>query len=120
LPPEEVFASRVYFWAGVYGIPVLALAYFQPVPDPWRLSHLGFVGIALVFQGVFLVISRDPRRFAPLMPATVFEKLSFGVPAVAFASTGQAPPASAVFGAIDLALMVLFAAVWLRLRRGSG
>lgn len=117
LPPEEKFASRVYFWAAVYGIPVLVLAYFQPVPDPWHLTHLGFVGTALVFQGVFLVIARDPRRFEPLMPVTLFEKLCFGVPAVAFAVTGQAPAASAVFGAADLLLGLLFLIAWRKMSR---
>ena len=115
MAPEEKFASRVYFWAAVYGIPVLALAYLQPVPDPWHLTHLGFVGVALVFQGVFLVIAREPRRFAPLMPVTVFEKLSFGIPAVAFFLRGQADAAAAVFGAIDLLLGMLFLVAWRRL-----
>ena len=117
LPPEGRFASRVYRWAAIYGIVVLALAYFQPVPDPWHLTHLGFVGTALVFQGVFLVIARDPFRFEPLMPVTLFEKLCFGIPAIAFAARGQAPAMSAAFGGIDLLLAALFAIAWLRLSR---
>jgi hypothetical protein len=117
LQPEVKFASRVYFWAAVYGIPVLALAYLQPVPDPWHLTHLGFVGTALVFQGVFLVISRDPRRFEPLMPVTVFEKLCFGIPAVAFYLRGQADLAAALFGSVDLVLAGLFVLAWRRLAR---
>lgn len=116
---EEQFASRIYRWAAIYGIPVLLMAYVQPVPDPWHLSHLGFTGTALVFQGVFLVIARDPRRFEPLMPVTLFEKLCFGVPAIAFAATGQAEPVSGLFGAIDLLLMALFFAAWRRLARSS-
>ena len=119
MSPEEKFASRVYFWAAVYGIPVLALAYFQPVPDPWHLTHLGFVGTALVFQGVFLVIARDPHRFEPLMPVTVFEKLCFGVPAVAFYLRGQAELAAVVFGGIDLVLSVLFVAAWRKMPRAT-
>lgn len=114
MAPEEKFASRVYFWAAIYGIPVLALAYFQPVPDPWHLTHLGFVGVALVFQGVFLVIARDPRRFEPLMPVTVFEKLSFGIPAVAFWAVGKDDILGAVFGGIDLLLAMLFLVAWRR------
>jgi hypothetical protein len=117
LQPEVRFASRVYRWAAIYGIVVLTLAYFQPVPDPWHLTHLGFVGTALVFQGVFLVIARDPQRFEPLMPVTLFEKLCFGIPAVAFAARGQVPAMSAVFGGIDLLLAALFAIAWMRLRR---
>ena len=116
MAPDETFASRIYFWAAVYGIAVLGLAYFQPVPDPWHLTHLGFVGTAMVFQGVFLVIARDPRRFAPLMPVTVFEKLCFGIPALAFAARGQAPMASAIFGAIDLLLGGLFLVAWRRMK----
>ena len=120
MPPEERFAARVYFWAAVYGIPVLLLAYFRPVPHPWLLSHLGFVGTALVFQGVFLVIARDPRRFAPLMPVTLFEKLCFGVPAVAFFVRGQADSVTAIAGGIDLLLAVLFFLAWRRLIRSAG
>jgi hypothetical protein len=118
LPPDERFASRVYFWAAVYGIPALALSYLRPVPNPWHLPYLGFVGTALVFQGVFLVIARDPRRFAPLMPLTWFEKLCFGVPAIAFWSRGQADGMSAIAGAIDLFLLILFVVAWRRLARG--
>ena len=119
LSPEERFARRAYFGAAIYGIAALALAYFQPVPDPWHLTHLGFVGTAMAFQGVFLVIARDPRRFEPIIPVTFFEKLCFGVPAVAFAATGKAEPESAIFGAIDLALMLLFILAWRRLRNSA-
>ena len=117
MPPEEKLASQIYFWAAVYGFVVLGLAYFQPVPDPWHLTHLGFVGTAMVFQGVFLVIARDTQRFAPLMPVTFFEKLCFGVPAIAFAARGQVPPVSALFGAIDLLLMALFVLAWWKVSR---
>ena len=119
MSPEERFASRIYFWCAVFGIGVLALAYLQPVPDPWHLTHLGFVGTALVFQGIFLVIARDPLRYEPIMPVTFFEKLCFGVPAVAFAMNGQADVASAVFGAIDLVMMVLFIIAWRGLRKSA-
>jgi hypothetical protein len=114
LPPEIRFASRVYRWAAIYGIAVLLLVYFQPIPDPWHLTYLGFIGTALVFQGVFLVIARDPVRFEPIMPVTLFEKTCFGIPAVAFALRGQAPWPQGVFGAIDLALAALFFVAWRR------
>lgn len=116
---EERFASRVYLGAAIYGIAALALAYLQPVPDPWHLTHLGFVGTAMAFQGVFLVIARDPRRYLALIPVTFFEKIAFGVPAVAFAATGHAELSSALFGGIDLLLMALFVVAWLKLRRAE-
>ncbi|WP_095011237.1 hypothetical protein [Tsuneonella mangrovi] len=113
------FAARVYRWAAIYGIASLLLAYLRPVPDPWHLTYLAFVGVALVFQGVFLVIARDPVRFEPLMPVTFFEKLCFGVPAVAFAARGQVELTMGVFGAIDLVLMTLFFIAWRRLRNAA-
>lgn len=119
MPPDIRFASRVYRWAAIYGIVVLALAYLRPVPDPWHLTYLGFVGVALVFQGVFLAIARDPERFVPIMPLTLFEKLCFGIPAVAFVLRGQADPVDGVFGAIDLALAVLFFIAWRRTLRAA-
>ena len=116
MQPEARLAGRAYFWAAIYGIPVLALSYLRPVPDPWHLSYLGFVGTALVFQGVFLVIARDPLRFEPLMPVTLFEKLCFGIPAIAFWARGQADGVTAIFGGIDLALALQFFIAWRKLR----
>jgi hypothetical protein len=44
--------------------------------------YYGFVGIALVFQFVFLIIARNPVKYRALMPVSVLEKLSFVVPTV--------------------------------------
>lgn len=37
----------------------------------------GFVGVGIVWQIAFLVISRDPVRYRPLMLVAVLEKASF-------------------------------------------
>ena len=108
----EIFIRRVMIGAAVYGFIGAATLYFTDAPDPHRLLYFAFAGIALVFQGVFLVIARDPRRFAPLLPLCVFEKVSFGIPALAFAARGQAEAPMALGGAVDLLLAVLFVIAW--------
>jgi len=108
----EMFTRRVLIAAAVYGFIGAATLYVTDAPDPHRLLYFAFAGIALVFQGVFLVIARDPRRYAAFLPLCVFEKLSFAVPALAFAARGQAGPTMALAGAVDLLLALLFVVAW--------
>ncbi len=108
----ERFTRRALIGAAIYGFIGAGTLYFTDAPDPHRLPYFAFAGIALVFQGVFLVIARDPRRFAPLLPLCVFEKVSFGVPALAFAAHGQAEASMALGGAVDLLLAGIFVLAW--------
>jgi hypothetical protein len=117
LPADARFARRVFIGAALYGFVGASTIYFTDAPDPHRLMYFAFAGIALVFQGVFLVIARDPIRFQPLMPLCVFEKLSFGIPALAFYARDQAPAGMALGGAIDLVLGALFFIAWRRMPR---
>lgn len=117
MPPEVRFARGLYRIAAIYGVIVLLPLYFVPLPAPYRLNLVGFAGAALVFQGMFWIIARDPLRFLPLVGLSVFEKLCFGVPALAFWLRGQTDSVTATFGAIDLLLGALFAVAWFRLRR---
>jgi hypothetical protein len=113
----ETFVRRVYIGAAIYGFIGASTLYLTDAPDPHRLLYFAFAGIALVFQGVFLVIAHNPLKYAAFIPLTVFEKMSFGVPAIAFWSQGQAADDMALGGAVDLLLMVLFALCWLKIRR---
>ena len=117
MPHEGRLARTIYRGAAIYGVIVLLPAYLLPLPDPYKLTQIGFVGLALVFQGLFWIIGGDPLRYRPLVPVTVFEKLCFGIPAVAYWARGQADAITATFGAIDLLLAVLFVLVWIKLRR---
>ena len=49
----------------------------------------GFIGVAVAWQFVFLLISRDPVRYRPIMLAAVVEKASFGLPAIALYVAGS-------------------------------
>ncbi|WP_120075807.1 hypothetical protein [Aurantiacibacter odishensis] len=113
------FARRVYIIAAIYGFLAVPALYFTDAPDPHRLLYFAFAGIALVFQGVFLVIARDPQRYAAFLPLTVFEKISFGIPALAFWSQGQAAEDMALGGAVDLVFAALFIAAWLKMRKAA-
>lgn len=119
MPPEVRFASRLFRIAAIYGVIVLLPLYFVAIPHPYRLNLVGFAGVSLVFQGLFWIIARDPLRFLPLVALSVFEKLCFGIPALAFWARGQANGITAAFGAIDLLLGTLFLLVFLRLKRRS-
>lgn len=111
------FARRVYIVAAIYGFLAVPVLFFTDAPDPHRLLYFAFAGIALVFQGVFLVIARDPLRYAAFLPLTVFEKISFGIPALAFWSQGQAPDDMGLGGAVDLLFAALFIIAWLKMRK---
>jgi hypothetical protein len=64
--------------------------------------------VALVFQFVFLVISRDPARYRPLIAVSIFEKLVFAVPVAFFYLNGRVSTSIFAAGMIDAALCVLF------------
>lgn len=117
--PAATFARRVYIIAAIYGFLAVPALYFTDAPDPHRLLYFAFAGIALVFQGVFLVIARDPARYAAFVLLTVFEKISFGVPALAFWSQGQAADDMALGGAVDMLFAALFLIVWLKMRKAA-
>ena len=110
------FASRVFFWAGVYGLISLPPQYFLEarvgVDYPPPITHpeyfYGFIGVALAWQLAFLVIARDPVRYRLLMLPAIAEKLSFGIAAMVLYLLGRVPTAIIAFGAIDLTLAALF------------
>lgn len=106
------FVRRVFIGAAIYGFLAIPVLYFTDAPDPHRLLYFAFAGCAMVFQGVFLVIARDPVKYAAFIPLAIFEKLSFGIPALAFWSQGQATGDMALGGAVDLLLALLFCISW--------
>lgn len=116
------FARIVYYVAGIYGIIALFPLYFLEAKNsrdyPPAITHpeyyYGFVGIALVFQFVFLIIARNPPKYRALMPITVLEKLSFFIPTmILYFQNRLALPLFAA-GLIDLFFASLFVAAFLK------
>ena len=110
------FAKYTFLVGGIYGLIALLPFYFLEdkvgVDNPPAITHpeffYGFIGLASVFQIVFLVISTDPLRYRPLMAVSVFEKLSFGIAAVVLFSQGRLEGPFFLGGLVDLLLAVLF------------
>ena len=109
------FPSRMFRWAAIYGVIVLLPLYLTPLPPMGAEVFLGFVGLALVFQGVFWTIGSDPAKYRPLMPFAVAEKLVFAVPCLALWAGGYPiNPPVALFACIDLLLGLGFFLAWRR------
>ena len=111
------FPGRMFRWAAVYGVIVLLPLYFTPLPPQRGEVLLGFIGLALVFQGVFWTIGSDPAKYRALMPYAVAEKLVFALPALLLYLRGYPVQALvAGFAVIDLLLGLGFFAAWRRTR----
>jgi hypothetical protein len=114
------FARRVFLVAAVYGFVALIPQYFMegksgrdfPPPITHPEYYYGFIGVALAWQVLFLVIAGDPIRYrVAIVPATL-EKLSFGGAAVVLYVQGRL--AALMFGAgiVDLLFALLFVAAF--------
>lgn len=116
------FARRVFLIAGIYGLIVLAPQYFLEGKvgrdDPPAITHTeyfyGFIGVALAWQIVFLIISRDPVRYRPIMLPGILEKLGFGIAAVVLYAQHKLATQMLAAGLVDLILAALFAAAYLK------
>ena len=121
------FAKRVFFLAGIYGLVVLLPQYFMeertgrdfPPPVTHPEYFYGFIGVAVAWQIVFLIISRDPVRYRPIMLAAIVEKGSFGIAAVALYLAGRLGVQMLGAGIIDLILGTLFTIAYLRTARAG-
>jgi hypothetical protein len=118
------FAKIVFWVAGIWGVIVLSPLYFMfdviGRQDPPLITHpgffYGFVGVALVWQFVFIVIATDPARYRPLMILSVLEKVSYVTPVVILVLQGRMRPSDLVFAGTDSILGVLFVVAYLKTR----
>lgn len=116
------FARRVFLIAAIYGVIVLAPQYFLEAKNgrdfPPAITHpeyyYGFIGVALVFQLIFLIIARDPVRYRAMMLPSILEKASFGIAAIALYLMGRIPAFTLSFGLVDLLLGALFVVAYAR------
>lgn len=127
MPTTHRFARRVFFWGGIYGIAVLLPQYVQAqkigrlitTPLAYPEQFYGFVGTALAWQFVFLLIARDVTRYRIFMLPGIAEKLLFSVPVFVLYAMNRVPALTAAAAALDFLLAGLFVAAW-RSTRPSG
>jgi hypothetical protein len=115
------FSRWTFLLAGLYGLLALlpGLLAEAPFMGAARLSlsqpefYYGFFGSAILWQLVFLLISRDPVRWRALMPVCILEKLAFFLPSMALLGAGRVGFGGALIAAIiDGVLAVLFFLAW--------
>ena len=116
------FAKVVFLTAGIYGLLVLLPQYFleerngrsYPPPITHPEYYYGFVGVALAWQVLFLILATDPVRYRPMMIPAILEKLGFGVAAVILYVQHRLSPVMLGAGALDLVLAALFVASYVK------
>jgi hypothetical protein len=120
-----LFAKRVYYIAGIYGLLALLPQYFLEEKTgrdyPPAVTHpeyfYGFVGVAVAWQVAFLIIASDPVRFRPLMPATFIEKATFGLAVFTLYALGRVNTMMVGAAAIDMLLCTLFIVSYVKTAR---
>ena len=110
------FAKTVFLVAGIYGLIVLVPQFFLErkigVDTPPPITHAeffyGFVCVAVAWQVLFLILSRDPIRYRPMMIPAMLEKIGFPIAVVILYLQGRLAPTIFAPAAADLILFVLF------------
>ena len=121
------FAKVVFLVAGIYGLIVLVPCYFLeektgrdfPPPITHPEYYYGFIGVAVVFQIVFLILSRDPARYRPMMIPAILEKVSFAIPVLILYLQQRVAALTLGLGMVDSTLGVLFLIAYLKTAQQS-
>jgi hypothetical protein len=110
------FARVVFLVAGIYGLVVLLPQFFLEAKigrdTPPSITHAeyfyGFICVAVAWQVLFLVLSRDPVRYRPMMIPAMLEKIGFPIACVILYLQGRLDPTVFLPASADLILLVLF------------
>lgn len=114
------FARLVFLIAGIYGLIVLVPQFFlerkigtdTPPPITHAEYFYGFICVAVAWQVLFLILSRDPVRYRPVMIAAMLEKIGFPVAVAVLYVQGRVAPTIFIPASLDLVLLVLFIAAY--------
>ncbi|MCF8150314.1 MAG: hypothetical protein K9K30_10125 [Burkholderiaceae bacterium] len=124
---QALFAKRVFFWGGIYGILVLTPLYFMeemlardfPPPFSHPEQFYGFLGVALAWQFAFLLIASDVRRYRLFMLPAIAEKLLSSISTLLLYAADRVVAMTAAPAVVDLVLAILFIIAFLRCRKLS-
>ena len=118
------FARYTFLIAGIYGLIVLLPQYFLEnrigIEQPPAITHpeffYGFICVTVAFQIVFLVISRDPVRYRPLMLVSLVEKFPFVIAIAVLYLQSRVGWQMAAAAAIDAFWGVMFLVSYVKTR----
>src|SRR6476619_3390002 len=110
------FARVVFLIAGIYGLIVLVPQIFleakigrdTPPPITHAEFFYGFICVGVAWQVLFLVLSRDPIRYRPMMIAAMLEKIGFPIAVAILYMQGRVAPTIFIPASLDLVLLILF------------
>lgn len=119
------FAKYTFLLAGIYGLFALVPMYFLKNyvgrENPPAITHpeffYGFVGVALAWQIVFLIISRDPAKYRLLMLPAILEKVVWVVPVLILFLQNDVSVSMLGAGMIDFLWGILFVIAYLKTDR---
>jgi hypothetical protein len=117
------FAKYTFLIAGIYGLLVLLPQYFFEqrigTNSPPSITHpeffYGFIGVGVAFQIVFLIISRDPRKYRLMIIPSIVEKFSFGIAVTFLFAFGRVAGQMFAAAMLDTLLGILFVVSWFKL-----
>lgn len=118
------FAKLVFMIAGVYGLIVMLPQYFleekNGIDYPPPINHpeyfYGFTGVVVAWQILFLILSKDPVRYRPMIIAAVLEKFSFTIAVTVLYFQSRVATMVLGFGMMDLLLGILFIIAFIKTR----
>ncbi len=121
------FARYSFAAAGTIGILVLVPLYFlleqtgadNPPPITHPEYYYGFIGVALAFQIVFLIVAVDPLKYRPLMLAAILEKFAFVIPTFCLYWSGSVKGSIVGGAALDLVWGILFIVSYFKTAHGA-
>ena len=116
------FARSVFLVAGIYGLIIVTPLYFMEgvigQQTPPRLTHpeffYGFVGTALAWQVLFLVVASEPIRYRPTMLPSILEKISYAITLIVLQQQQRIPASSFRIGMVDWIFALLFTISFIR------
>ena len=118
------FARIVFLIAGVWGLTIMTPLYFlfdyvgrsYPPPVTHPDLYYGFVGVTLVWQVAFLIISTNPIRHRPFMLVAFLEKAVYVTTMAILYQRGQLELSQFSVAVPDSMLGVLFVVAFIRTR----
>jgi hypothetical protein len=113
------FARYTFLIAGIYGLLVLVPQYFVEAAGAAAIAvpefFYGFLGVAVAFQLVFIIISTDPQKYRPMILPSIVEKFSFAIAVAVLVYSGRTSGQIVIGAALDLLLGALFIVSWFKL-----